>query len=78
MYIKRDSNFSDDSSDKSYVKNDFESSFQYPSEDDEFIICSYNYLASSFTYIGVFDFLSFYVYFFMLGIYYILLKFSSI
>ena len=50
MEVKRDSSFTDDSSDKSYVKNDFESSFQYPSEDDEPIICSYNYLSSSFTY----------------------------
>ena len=50
MEVKRDSSFTDDSSDKFYVKNDFESSFQYPSEDDEPIICSYNYLSSSFTY----------------------------
>lgn len=71
MEVKRDSSFTDDSSDKSYVKNDFESSFQYPSEDDEPIICSYNYLSSSFTYIGDFDFLSFYAYLFLLGIYYL-------
>ena len=44
MEVKRDSSVSDDSADKFYVKNDFESSFQYPSEDDELIICSYNYL----------------------------------
>ena len=63
MSAKRDSKTFNDPSDKAYDKNNFESCFQNPSDDEELMIFSYSCLSFSFSiFIGATDFFSFSIY----------------